>query len=271
MIGRVWCLSATIAALAVGILMSGCGGGSSQPVGHNNLANATTSTNAAKSATQANQAKRHGARHRPPRGAAKQTPSVGQALNRMPASKRAALVQGLATTVFSGFGFSNATLHVASGGNVIQAAVPAADACSATANTDSLIAGRIRQSLPFVQSVQISVGNTGIPLSKYLSDNCANENLPGGRGPVVLTQRAQPGTTFGSTRQFTVHSSRWTVEYVNPGKVLQILPMRGSAITTGVFTVAKRGAGRRVMTGAGTYTLRIAGLGAWVVRVRDGA
>jgi hypothetical protein len=85
---------------------------------------------------------------------------------------------------------------------------------------------------------------------------------------VVLTL---DGSHQATTRSFTVRSKRWTIEYVNGGSFLQVIPMKGDLPTAGAFSVSKRGSGRHVVAGAGTFRLSIGGTGTWVVRVRDGA
>ena len=142
------------------------------------------------------------------------------------------------------------------------------DACTTSPDAESQIAGRIRQTLPWVRSVQIRVGATGRALGQYVRTSCATLSLPGGTGRVVLTQS---GSNMATTRTFTVHLRRWTIEYVNNGRLLQIFPMKRGNPTIGTFIVKTRSAGKHVMSGAGTYSLQVTGFGRWEIRVRDGA
>ena len=175
----------------------------------------------------------------------------------------------MAATTFQLFGLQAQTLSATPNGDTIKATIPAADACSTGPDVQRKVAARIRQAVPFVRTVQITVGGTGKSLDDYSRTSCSGLGLPaGGKGRVLLTLR---GSSFKTTQSFTVHARRWTVEYVNGGKFLQLFPIKGGLPTTGAFTATARGAGRHVFTGAGTYTLRIGSLGSWVVRVRDGA
>jgi hypothetical protein len=269
-----WCLSAAVAALGAGMLISGCGGGSSTQSGQGGSARPTSTIAAPKSSKGNHARSRHRVTHRGHPSGGKRPGSLAeatkQAVQHLPPNKRAGVVRGVATNVFSVFGFSKPTLKVAPDGAGVEATVSSNDACSATADTERRIAARIRQAVSFVRSVQIVVGGSGVSLSDYVGRHCAGLGLPGGRGRVVLTQRAQPGAPLSATRAFTVHSSRWTVEYLST-QFLQVIPMKGRVPTRGIFVVRKRAAGRRIMSGAGTYRLRIIGTGAWTVRVRDGA
>lgn len=77
------------------------------------------------------------------------------------------------------------------------------------------------------------------------------------------------GWGIATTESFTVHSRRWTIDYLNVGRFLEILPLRGSFPTAGAITATKRGAGSKVMTGAGTFRLKVGSTGQWTIRVRD--
>jgi hypothetical protein len=189
-------------------------------------------------------------------------------LKRLPASKRVRTIDAAASLVLKLYGFEGADVTVTPTGDAVRAVVPAGGACTSTASTEGRIAAQIRRAVPIVQSVQITVGGTGASLSQYVHRSCQSGGLPLGSGPVVLTQQ---GSRFATTRSFTVHSRRWTIDYVNGGDFLQVLPMRGDLPTIGAFTVTKRTAGKRVLTGAGTFRLRVGGSGDWTIRVRDSA
>jgi hypothetical protein len=167
------------------------------------------------------------------------------------------------------FGFHSVALSVTPNGDGIRAAVATAGVCSSSPDVEGRIAARIRQAAAFVRSVQITVGRTGRSLSQYVRSSCGGLGLPaGGNGRILLTLR---GSSFTTTKSFTVRSRRWTVEYVNGGTFLQVFPTEEDRPVPGSFTVTKRGPGKHVMKGAGTYRLKVGGMGSWVVRVRDGA
>lgn len=258
---RSWC-AAAVAAASVGSVVSGCGGDSGN-AGKSNGVPAASHTATQASRVGSNGHQKESAGRREP-GRASRKPPQG-----LPAGDRRSIARAEAAIVLRGFGFSAPTLRVSPDGSQIQASVRAADACSAASGTEGSVAARIRLFASFVRSVRITVAPTGTSLAQYVSRNCGGADLPNGHGPILLTQR---GSNFGTTKSFTVRSSRWTVEYVNQGKFLLVIPLKGAtAANGGTFKVSKPGSGRHLMTGAGTLRLRIGGTGAWVVRVRDGA
>ena len=287
-----WRGAAVAGVLSMGMLAGGCGGsgssqpdkpaGSSQPdklaaasKSHKPSGSAAARRPAPKHADRKRRARRERARkaaaqHR--REAAsrrrKRPRSFADAAAAVPESQRARVAKKTAALTFKILGFHPAQLTVTPTGDAVRATVTASDACSNDPGSEGTITTRIRQALPFVRSVRITVVPSGQPLAQYVRAGCRQLGLPGGRGPVVLTLR---GSNFADTKPFTVHSRRWTVEYVNSGSFLQVFPLKGDEPGPGAFTVSKRKAGRQVMTGAGTYRLRIGAMGGWVVRVRDGA
>lgn len=195
--------------------------------------------------------------------------AIARAGARLPQRKRAEIVKTVASAVFSRFGFHPLKLTVTPSATGLRATLGAREACTATTTTERALASKVHEAIPWVRSVQIVVGSTGESVSRYVRTRCRPVELPGGDGPVVLTQR---GTVMATTKSFTVHSDRWTVEYVNGGSRLHILVMKAGGLpSAGSFQVPKRGPGRHVVKGAGKFSLRIAGAGEWVVRVRDGA
>ena len=212
---------------------------------------------------------RHRHHRKAKRGSKPSGKTGGQVVGTIPVSKRAGVAKGVAATTFQVFGLQAQTVSASPNGDTVRATIPAGDACSTSPGVQGKVTARIRQAAPFVRTVQITVGGTGKALDAYVRTSCHGLGLPaGGKGPILLTLQ---GTNFRTTKSFTVRSRHWTVEYVNGGKFLQIFPIKGGRPTTGAFTATKRGSGRHVFAGAGTYTLRIGGLGSWTIRVRDGA
>jgi hypothetical protein len=79
------------------------------------------------------------------------------------------------------------------------------------------------------------------------------------------------GVGVETTKAFTVHSSRWSVEYLNGSGYLSVFVTRRARPVGQGFAINGRGAGRRTVDGGGTFGLRVVGVGEWIVRVRDGA
>jgi hypothetical protein len=189
--------------------------------------------------------------------------------NALPRGKRPAATRSTTTIVLAIFGLRAAGVTVGDGGATIIATLTAATACTATPHVQLQIATRLRKTLPWVQSVRFAVaGTTGGLLGAYLRDHCAGLTLPAGHGRAVLTQR---GNGFMTTTPFVIRSKRWTIEYVNRGSFLEIIPVKGPVPTSGAATLTKIGSGRKVERGPGRFRLQINGMGDWEVRVRNGA
>jgi hypothetical protein len=122
--------------------------------------------------------------------------------------------------------------------------------------------------LPFVQNIAVRVAGSGQSLSSYISASCAPPAFPSGPGALVLSQT---GSGFATTDPFKVHSKRWTVAFDNRGRFFQAFLLKKGATQPQVVAATKRGVGSMTFTGAGTFQLKIAGSGNWIVRVHDGA
>jgi hypothetical protein len=199
-----------------------------------------------------------------------QTPlqrALREAGRKAPPSKRVGIVRTVTRMVLSRFGFSP-TVTVASSGTAVRAALSRQEACTATSRTEGRLVSALRDGLPWLDSARIVVDRTGQPLSQYVRAHCRPVTLPKGNGPVRLLKS---GTYLAKTGSFTIHSDRWTVEYINGGSYLQVVVLKSGVPSSAGVQVTKRGPGRRVFRGAGKVALQIAGSGEWIVRVRDGA
>jgi hypothetical protein len=256
---------ATAAILGVGLLLAGCGGGGGDSKPQSSIPKARTAAPQSQYRKpghhRAHSTRRRVVPHRP-------ATSLQQALESVPAAKRLRLASSTAEIVLRVFGFRSPTVSVGPNGSAIHAIVAADQACSNDAQVETRIVSRLRQTLAFVDTVSITVAGSGRSLAEYVRRSCAGAGLNAGPGRVVLTQK---GASFATTRSFTVHSPRWTIDYINNGAFLQVLPMKGRLPTAGAFTTVSRGRGRHVIRGAGTFTLRIGGESTWTVRVRDAA
>src|SRR5437588_166170 len=136
-------LAVALASLALVMLVSGCGG-SSNSGEHSASAGGSGTLIAPNGAVPGRRARGHGAAsHRRNARPASRPTSVEQALQRLPAGKRAQVIRAIAGAVFKLFGFSNPNITVTPAGDAVRADIRAADACTATADSESLIAARI--------------------------------------------------------------------------------------------------------------------------------
>jgi hypothetical protein len=191
--------------------------------------------------------------------------AIAGVLARLPQSKRVGIVATVARMTFSRFGFTSPQLTVAPSGYGLRASLSAREACTATESTEHNLVSVLRQGIFWLSAVQVAVGPT--PLSRYVRSHCRPVGPPEGSGPVVLTES---GTSPATTGSFTVTGRRWAIEYFNGGSHLQVLVMKRGLPSGDPVLAAGRGPGRHMVTGAGKFTLQIAGSGEWIVRVRDG-
>jgi hypothetical protein len=175
---------------------------------------------------------------------------------------------GTATAVLAIFGFRTTSVTASGDGSAVHATIASAQACDAVAATEHQVAARIEHVVRSVRSVTISVSGTNESLSQYDARSCTFLRIPGGPGRIVLTLH---GVGFFNTRSFRIHSRRWTIGYIDKGRFLELFASKGSLPTGKPILAISHSAGRRIEYGAGTYSLRIMGLGYWVVQVRDGA
>jgi hypothetical protein len=186
----------------------------------------------------------------------------------LPEGKRARLVRIVTRAVVARFGFNPRAITPTSGGLGVRIALRSGEACTSTSSTEPQLAALVHKAVPWLRRVQIVVGPSGRRLTDYAGARCRPATLPSGRGSVLLTQR---GSALGSTTGFTTGSAQWSIEYLNESRLLQILVLRNGAPTGRPLIAQRRGPGRFVVRGAGRYSLQISSIGAWTVRVRDGA
>jgi hypothetical protein len=253
------------ASLAAVVLVAGCGGQSDQSGKPQARIPSAPASKGAGERPAKNAAKAH-RRHASRRHSGVTKGGVYRAGSQVPPSKRASVARNTARLVLGIFGLRASSLSASADGTTVRADVAAGSACAIKTGTGQSATARLQKVLPYVQSFQITVA--GQPLGQYLQRNCRRGTLPGGKGAVVLTQS---GSGFSTTRSFTVRSSRWTVEYVNSGSFFQVFPFKGSLPRRGAFALRQRGSGRHILTGKGTFRLKIGAIGDWTVRVRDGA
>jgi hypothetical protein len=190
-----------------------------------------------------------------------------RAAARLPKGEVAQAVSQVTRAVLARYGFVAPQVTVRPAADGVQARLGTDQACTATAGTEAKLTSVLRKGVPWLRSVQIVVGATNQSLSRYVRGHCRPVSLPTGSGTAVLTKQ---GSAWETTETFTVHSSRWSVDFINEGSMLDVVVVKGGVSTGSRFRAVGRGAGKRVLAGAGRISLRVAGTGDWVVRVRDG-
>ena len=257
------------------LLQSACGGGEDKPtdkptVSIRSVPTTPKSAAGEKQARTAREKPATGSRPRPDSASTGlsggQAARLRDAIERLPVSKRDRIVGQVVRAVVARFGFTSASVATTGPGRV-RVSIPAGTACGATPNTQEHLSATVRKGVPWVDSLQVVVGSSGRSLSEYVRSNCKSSSPPAGSGPVVLTE---DGVGLATTRTFQIKSPRWSIEYVNVGTRLQILPLKNGA-PIGSIGIARRGRGRRMVKGSGRFSLQIGSAGEWMVRVRDGA
>jgi hypothetical protein len=178
------------------------------------------------------------------------------------------MARRVGTTVVTVAGFPHARIDVGPAARTVAVIVDKASACTARPGDAARITQQLRQALPFVRTVTVTVAGGGESLSTYVSTHCKSPRLPSGPGRIAYSQT---GGHFATTKPFTVHSKRWTVDFENDSSFFAVFLLRNGKTQPQTITAKKRGVGSKTFTGAGTFQLKIVGSGAWMVRVRDAA
>lgn len=254
---------------AVGMTLAGCGGGESERAETIPAAPKTTPRAPADPDREAGPAGRGGSTGGASPAQDTRAGRVTDAIAGLPLARRLALVSHATRLTFDHLGLRDLRVRTSRGGRSVTAILTAAQACRATPRTAQLVTQKLRVNMPYVASLRIVVGEDAQPLDEYVRRHCRTAALPAsGPGRVVLTRT---GSGIATTTPFTVRSKRWTIEYVNHARFLQVIPLKGGSIADVGVTAGKRGFGRQAVSGPGRYRLKVASAGEWTVRVRDGA
>jgi hypothetical protein len=176
-------------------------------------------------------------------------------------------VRDLTDAVLAETGLRAASFSVTGDGRIVSIDVPRRAACTLTSGEPAQIERRIDGASQIVDRVTLQIHGWKPAADSYLRRHCRKTAASPGAGKVVYS--AERSGVFG-TRSFRVRSDRWTIEYDNASTVLQVFVYKRGKLRSVPVNVKVRGGGKRVLDGAGRYTLRIASTGKWRVRVRDG-
>ncbi|HVE67538.1 MAG TPA: hypothetical protein VNB64_03050 [Solirubrobacteraceae bacterium] len=169
------------------------------------------------------------------------------------------------------FGFAGADVDVSGGGRVVAIAVRRSQACSRTAPTNDRLTDRIRNGLPEVRTVRVTVTGTGQSLAAYRRARCAPSApaaptpSPGG-GTVYSKRGAGPFTT----PTFTIAARTWTVTYRNDADFFEASVLKDGRPQPFVLSRSRPGSATETLRGPGRFQLRVTAGDSWSLSVRDG-
>lgn len=196
--------------------------------------------------------------------------AIEEALEKASPKKRAQAIRGLVQSVLLRFNLKLADLEVANGGKKINVLVTRASACNAVAKDEPSMVVLIKEGAPIVRSATFEVAGTGQQLGYYVI-NCKREKMPSGPGRVVFKHTGVSGPY--TSPKFEVKSKKWALEWENQGSSMACIVLAVAGESKGEYFKPigeqKRGAGRNVYTGSGTFQLKIHGAALWSVRVKE--
>lgn len=172
-----------------------------------------------------------------------------------------ATARGTTLAIAEAMGFGTPTVTVTDRARRITAALEAFGACSAPIAGPGSLADWLQKALPFVRTVELSVGGTS--LEAYAAAHCAFAQLPSAR-----TVAAATGSGTTETEPFRVGRGKWVVDYGSSGTFVQVLVLQDAELLAGSAQRSGTGTGQISFSGPGTFTLRVAGDGPWSVQVR---
>lgn len=196
--------------------------------------------------------------------------SFAEALEDAPSEDVATIIRAAVLATLPMFGLELADLQIGDRGRTVNVVVTRASACNAIAKDEPAMRARIRKSAPVIRSLRFEVAGTGEELGYYVL-RCKRPQMPDGPGQVVY-EHTGVGGPFKSKR-FAIEGKRWAIEYENVGNSLAVIVIAAGGNSKGDYYEPigsqKRGVGRKVYKGSGSFELRIHGGGLWTVRVKD--
>ena len=193
-----------------------------------------------------------------------------EALEKLPAQEREKAIRAAVQAALLRFNLRLADLEVSDGGRKINVLVTRASACNAVAKDEPNMVLLIQDGAPVVKTATFEVAGTGQELGYYVL-TCKREKMPSGPGKVVFKHTAVGGPYTSPT--FEIKSKKWALEWENQGSSMACIVVAvGGKSKDGYFEPVgerKRGAGRNVYTGSGTFQLKIHGAALWSVRVKE--
>lgn len=191
--------------------------------------------------------------------------SRAHALARLDSRGRERLAEAGVRRVLLGLDFRGARVRASARGTVAEVVLLASQGCRAHRDEGHRILAAARDMVPYLRTVTVTVGDDAI--ATYQARECKPIELPPGAGQEVLTQN---GSGADQTKEFTIRSDRWTVEWVNRGTFFQVWALKGDEAEEGPIVANTPGSGSRSFRGPGTFRLAVSGSGDWTVQVREG-
>lgn len=197
------------------------------------------------------------------------TPTVA-AHHKTDAAKRAADAANLAAArrtsraLVGALNLGTPVLTTNTDASTVTVAIPQANACSAGQGAQGTISKGLRQALPFVHKVSVTVSG-GQALSAYQASACPAHFATTKRP--VLWSHSGSGTF---TQAFKVTGKSWTLDYATHGTFLQVLVLKSGVVQPNGISAGKKATGSMTYPGPGTFELRVAGDAIWSLRVVGG-
>jgi hypothetical protein len=266
---RIWPRSTVVVSLAVGsaIALAACGGDNEKKKPQNAGVQTNIPIKTTQEALKPKTKKRANKKSRQEQKKKGKPKTLKEAFARISPSQRAQVLRREIPGIVEQFGYKHVAVGVSAGGSRARVTLSPGEVCGGPEDA-APISKRVRQAAPFLTHFSLEVGSGGQSLGSYVAAHCRAQNPPGARGPVVLTVE---GTGPSDSRSFRVRHKRWTVAYSNKGSTLGIFILYGRQLQPGPITTQKRGAGKKVMKGEGTFKLKVVGPGPYKVVVHDGA
>ena len=193
-----------------------------------------------------------------------------EALAKLPAKARANRIRSVVESALLRFNLRLANLEVGEGGRKINVIVTRASACNAVAKDEASMVLLIQEGAPIVESATFEVAGTGQELGYYVV-NCRREKMPSGPGRQVFEHTGVGGPY--TSPKFEIKTKKWALEWENQGSSMACIVLAVGGKSEGEYFKPigerKRGAGRNVYTGSGTFQLKIHGAALWSVRVKE--
>ena len=196
--------------------------------------------------------------------------AIEEALEKAPTGKRNGIIRAAAQAALLRFGMRLADLEVLDGGRKINVFITRASACNGAAKDEPNMLLLIQESAPIVKSARFEVAGTGQQFGYYVL-NCKREKMPDGPGREVFEHTGVSGPY--TSPKFEIKTKKWALEWENQGNSMACIVLAVGGKSEGEYFKPigerKRGAGRSVYTGSGTFQLKIHGAALWSVRVKE--
>ena len=178
---------------------------------------------------------------------------------------RLAAVRDLSEAVLAAAGLDHARFEVMDGGSTVEITLDRKAACQLRQDESRALERQITAAGNTVMHVSLRVAGSTLSIDRYLKRKCTVPTIP------ALTDKVIYNTTSSGIAEVPVviRGRRWKIDWQSSSSLLQIYVFRDGKLQSLAVNHEGRGAALRVLKGPGRFRLRIAGTGAWSVRVLD--